>query len=564
MAEVSRPVVTDALNNILAISDAEDDLVNLSNHFDDPSTTGLVARFELFDASLGGGVKEVLLFDQPGAGAPLAVQNFLNYVNDEDYVNSIIHRSITGFIVQGGGFTIDDLANNLANPANALGIIPADPPVPNEFNPNRSNLRGTIAMAKLPDDPNSATNQWFFNLADNSDNLDNQNGGFTVFGEVLSTSDLAVIDAIGAVDTFNGTGLNSAFTDLPLIFNDPNNPTIVGDENFVRYSSITVDQRDELEFTISNNSNPQLLNVNINANQLVLDYLPGQVGTADITIQATNLLGQVIEDTFSITVGDGPLFGAAEDEDFFGSAEDDVAFGGDGQDTFNGGGGNDQLFGNSGNDVLRGGLGNDIIGGGQGDDRLEGGEGNDLIEGKMANDILGGGQGDDQLFGSFGRDQVRGGFGNDLVSGGRDIDVIEGGEGDDVLGGGLMGDTLTGGAGSDVFRYLFLGQSVLIDGQADTMDVITDLVIGTDSIDSVSAVSAANVVQAGNVATLNEIGIQAVLSAASFVANGAATFTFGSRSFLALNDGLTGYQQGNDALIEITGFSGDLTNLEII
>ncbi|MBE7385041.1 MAG: peptidylprolyl isomerase [Leptolyngbya sp. SIO1E4] len=491
MSEASQPVITDTLNNILAVSDAEDVSINLSDHFDDPSTTGLVARFELFNTSLGGGVKEVLLFDQAETGAPLTVQNFLNYVNDGDYVNSIIHRSIPGSIVQGGGFTINDLANNLANPANALGIIPTDPPVPNEFSPDRSNVRGTIAMAKLENDPNSATNQWFFNLADNSGALDNQNGGFTVFGEVLSATDLAVIDAIAAVDIFNGTGLNPAFSDLPLVFNNPNNPVITGDENFVRYSSITVAQRDELEFTVSNNSNPQLLNVSINDNQLVLDYLPGQFGTADITVQATNLLGQVVEDTFSVTVGSGFLFGLAEDEVFFGAAGDDILAGGGGQDTLNGGDGNDQLFGNSGNDILRG------------------------------------------------------------------------GEGDDILVGGSMGDTLTGGAGSDVFRYFSLGESVLIDGEVGTMDVITDLVIGTDSIDSVSAVSAANVVQAGTTATLNEIDIQAVLSAASFVANGAATFTFDSRSFLALNDGLAGYQQGNDAVIEITGFSGNLANLEI-
>ena len=341
MAEVSQPVVTDALDNIFDVSDAGDVLIDLSSRFDDPSTTGLVARFELFDASLGGGVKEVLLFDQAGAGAPLTVQNFLNYVNDGDYVNTFIHRSIPGFIIQGGGFTIDNLANNLANPANALGIIPTDPPVPNEFSPDRSNLRGTIAMAKLDGDPNSATNQWFFNLGDNSANLDSQNGGFTVFGEVLSATDLAVIDAIAAVGTFNGTGLNPAFSDLPLIFNNPNNPVITGDENFVRYSSITVAQRDELTFTISDNSNPQLLDVSINANQLVLDYLPGQVGTAEITIQATNLLGQVVEDTFSVTVGDDRVDGTRRRDTLMGDDGDNLITGFQGPDQLTGGDGSD-------------------------------------------------------------------------------------------------------------------------------------------------------------------------------------------------------------------------------
>jgi hypothetical protein len=67
-------------------------------------------------------------------------------------------------------------------------------------------------MAKLGNDPNSATNQWFFNLADNSPNLDLQNGGFTVFGEVVGNG-MDVVNDIVALQTFNFGG---TFTDLPL------------------------------------------------------------------------------------------------------------------------------------------------------------------------------------------------------------------------------------------------------------------------------------------------------------------------------------------------------------
>ena len=343
MAAASQPIVTNDLNDIRAVSSAADLSVDLFAHFDDPSTTGLVARFELFAVGLGSRVKEVLLFDQAGAGAPLTVQNFLNYVNDGDYVNTIIHRSIPDSIIQGGGFTIDNLANNLANPTNAVGIIPTDPPVPNEFSSDRSNLRGTIAMAKPEDEPNGATNQWFFNLGDNSADLDNQNGGSTVFGEVLSATDLAVIDAIAAVDIFNGSGLNPAFSDLPLGFNNPNNPVITGDKNFVRYSSITVNQRDELTFSISNNTNPGLSNVSIIDEQLVLDYLPDQFGTADITIQATNLLGQVIEETFSVTV-DKILDGSRRRDTLTGTEAPERITGFQGSDRLTGGGGRDQFI----------------------------------------------------------------------------------------------------------------------------------------------------------------------------------------------------------------------------
>src|SRR5262245_2471294 len=133
------------------------------------------------------GVIDIELFD---AEAPATVANFLNYVTSGVYVNSFIHRSVPGFIIQGGGYGWDGSQNRYYN-------VPANPAVVNEYSPNRSNRRGTIAMAKLGGDPNSATNQWFFNLADNSANLDNQNGGFTVFGRVIGNG-MQVVDAIAA------------------------------------------------------------------------------------------------------------------------------------------------------------------------------------------------------------------------------------------------------------------------------------------------------------------------------------------------------------------------------
>ncbi|HEY9817692.1 MAG TPA: peptidylprolyl isomerase, partial [Candidatus Obscuribacterales bacterium] len=188
------------LRDINADKNAPDRLINLGNNFDDPLTTGLVARFVLYDTSLGGGVAEVVLFDQAGGGAVQTVQNFQTYVNDGAYVNSIIHRSLPGFIVQGGGFTVDDFSAPSTVP---IATIPTNPPVVNEFSSDRSNLRGTIAMAKVDGNPNSATSQWFFNLDDNSANLDAQNGGFTVFGQLRSNRDLAVVDAIAALPRFN-------------------------------------------------------------------------------------------------------------------------------------------------------------------------------------------------------------------------------------------------------------------------------------------------------------------------------------------------------------------------
>jgi peptidyl-prolyl cis-trans isomerase A (cyclophilin A) len=128
----------------------------------------------------------VELFDEE---TPQTVANFLNYVTSGRYDGTVIHRLVPNFVFQGGWLTFDESAA-LFSP------ITTDPTVQNE--PGISNTRGTIAMAKLGGDPNSATSQWFVNLVDNTD-LDDNNGGYTAFGRVLE-EDMDVVDAIGALD----------------------------------------------------------------------------------------------------------------------------------------------------------------------------------------------------------------------------------------------------------------------------------------------------------------------------------------------------------------------------
>jgi cyclophilin family peptidyl-prolyl cis-trans isomerase len=113
--------------------------------------------------------------------APQTVANFLGYIERGDYTDTLVHRVVPGapgpqddFVIQAGGFAQSGIR---------FQQIESQSPVPNE--PCISNQIGTIAMAKTPDDPDSATSQWFVNLNDNSANLDNQNGGFTAFGRVL-------------------------------------------------------------------------------------------------------------------------------------------------------------------------------------------------------------------------------------------------------------------------------------------------------------------------------------------------------------------------------------------
>lgn len=141
---------------------------------------------------------------------PLTVANFLRYVQSGDYNGTVVHRVEPGFVVQAGWRTFDPSQTNFP-----FASIPSRGNIQNEF--RVSNKRGTIAMAKVGGDPNSANSQWFINLGDNSANLDNQNGGFTVFGRVMGNG-MQVVDAIGALPLYNVFGMQP----FPLInFSSP-------------------------------------------------------------------------------------------------------------------------------------------------------------------------------------------------------------------------------------------------------------------------------------------------------------------------------------------------------
>lgn len=154
--------------------------------------------------------------------APKTVANFLSYMNKGAYTNSIIHRTVANFVIQGGGYRLS---------TSSVDPIPSDAPVVNEF--GVSNTRGTIAMAKQEGNPNSATNQWFFNLRDaNAANLDAQNGGFTVFGKITSDAGLVIMDRIAAVPTYQ-----SPYADTTPLVNYRQGQ-VVGPANFVTIRSI--------------------------------------------------------------------------------------------------------------------------------------------------------------------------------------------------------------------------------------------------------------------------------------------------------------------------------------
>lgn len=129
------------------------------------------------------------------AKAPKTVQNFLQYVKKKHYDNTVFHRVIDGFMIQGGGFAKKD---------QDIEEKETDPPVENEAKNGLKNQRGTIAMARTSD-PHSATSQFFINVKDNA-NLDFPSfdgWGYAVFGRV--TKGMDVVDKIKATKTTRKT-----------------------------------------------------------------------------------------------------------------------------------------------------------------------------------------------------------------------------------------------------------------------------------------------------------------------------------------------------------------------
>jgi peptidyl-prolyl cis-trans isomerase B (cyclophilin B) len=122
--------------------------------------------------------------------APETVKNFLQYVDDEFYANTIFHRVINGFMIQGGGMGV------------RMDEKPTRAPIKNEANNGLKNDRGTIAMARTQD-PNSATAQFFINHADNgflNHTAPSVSGwGYCVFGKVIEGMD--VVDKIAKLKT---------------------------------------------------------------------------------------------------------------------------------------------------------------------------------------------------------------------------------------------------------------------------------------------------------------------------------------------------------------------------
>ncbi len=295
--------------------------IYLNTKFNDPDLPANTVRLT---TTLG--TIDVTLYDQQ---TPITADNFLHYVDsgawlppDPNFPNIapvFFHRSVPGFVIQSGGYVATQDPFNppkiYPGPVTSFGAIP------NEARPDLHNVRGTISMAKLATDPNSATNQWFINLADNSgepNNLDTTNGGFTVFGTV-SDAGMATADAIAQVPIFNAAAVyGNAFTQLPLRNFSSGLPEM---DNFILINAFTR----PLLFTTSSD-NAGVASASVISNSL---FVQGQsVGTANITVTATDWNGATASQTFAVNVTSTPVRAANISTRLQVGAGDDALIGG--------------------------------------------------------------------------------------------------------------------------------------------------------------------------------------------------------------------------------------------
>jgi cyclophilin family peptidyl-prolyl cis-trans isomerase len=254
----------------------------------------------------------VELFDTAGADrtrtTPATVSNFLAYIDANRYRNTIVHRSVPNFVIQGGGFTQPTAPSDRAGGSPAS--IATFATIANES--GNQNVRGTLAMARTGA-PNSASSQFFINTKDNTTSLDPQptssdpslRAGYAVFGRVLGTG-MSVVDAMAAVPVYGAASYyqNGALDELPLRGSVPNpipSPAVIRPSQFVTFSAI--DRVGEIAYTVTS-SDPSLVTATLNSSDdVVLAFGANKFGTATITVRAASAFDATDfkEEVFTVT-----------------------------------------------------------------------------------------------------------------------------------------------------------------------------------------------------------------------------------------------------------------------
>ncbi len=263
----------------------ETSTISLVGKFEDPDTTSAVRL------NTSSGTVDVILYP---LATPVSVTNFLSYVNNHRYDNSFFHRSVADaagslYIVQGGGYQYT-AESGFTRVTKSAAIL-------NE--PGISNLKGTVAMAKVGGSPNSATSEFFVNLNDtNASNLDAQNEGFTVFGRV-STPTLAVMEGVNALTKKNytvliGTG-TQPLTDVPI--SSPTTAVPINPALLIKVPTATIPPILTYEVTSQNTG---VVTASLAGTTITVTGVA--TGTTSIQVKATDLDGQSTTQTIPVTV----------------------------------------------------------------------------------------------------------------------------------------------------------------------------------------------------------------------------------------------------------------------
>ncbi|TDU81632.1 cyclophilin family peptidyl-prolyl cis-trans isomerase [Prosthecobacter fusiformis] len=294
------PVLASPITDVI-LGTATQHTIDLNGRFTDADSEKAVR----LDTSLG--IIDLLLYDSL---TPKAVENFMGYVETGAYNGVIFHRSIPGFILQGGGYVPTDSPNYFTS-------LLKRPPSENE--PGISNVRGTVAHAKVGDNPDSATHDFFFNLVANNDargvtnyveNLDNQNSGFTVFGRVAG-SGMDLVDDMVALpigdyspsssDTTTGVildGYQTEMVDVPMNVTGGTAPAKMDINSTVQIRSAK--EVALFKYEVVENSAPTIVRTSILNGVLRLEGL--LAGTSTVTVRARDLDNNPVEDSFTVTV----------------------------------------------------------------------------------------------------------------------------------------------------------------------------------------------------------------------------------------------------------------------
>lgn len=283
------PLVTQAFTSV-SVTATTTKSVPLAGKFADPDTQSaarVVTTMGNFD---------IILFPD---STPITTNNFLDYVDDRRYDNVFFHRAPQNFVVQGGGY----------GHKSSGGFFSVEKFAEIQNEPGLKNVRGTVAMAKLPGLPNSATSEFFVNLNDLNGfdpgnplgpNLDTQNGGFTVFGRVAAPG-MALLDSINALPradyTINPGSGNVLLEDVPV--NAATAPVAIDPAKLVKITSIGA--APILSYQVLS-QNTAIATAVLNPAKTDVLVTGVAKGSTNITVTVTDLDGQTVSQNIPVTV----------------------------------------------------------------------------------------------------------------------------------------------------------------------------------------------------------------------------------------------------------------------